>query len=169
MDSRFADFDADDAGSIYEYAARSVLALYKDFVKGTPSATLGIVSEHPLPAEATEAVRASAERLGYGRDGCIWVTMRGNAPHTSGNAKPLKIGEQDLRTIVESVDPLSLITTDAFSAHALARAYGEACNINSANRINGRPTVSLGDFPLMLKDDAEKQKAWHLMKTLRLD
>ena len=169
MDRRFADFDDDESGSIYEYAARSALALYKDFVKGTPSATLAVISEHSLPPQAVSAIKASAERLGYGRDSCFWVAMRGDSREGSGDVASVKLGDQDLRTLLESVDPLSLIATDAFCAHALENAYGEPCQVNSVASVNGRPAVFLGDFPLMLQDEEGKQRAWHLMKALRLD
>lgn len=154
----------DEAGSVYEYAALSALALYGDFVIGSPSATLAIISEHPLPPEAKEALAASADRLGYGHDGCAWIVMR--AMPSGGDASVL--GDNDLKTIVESLDPVAVIATDSFSARSLCRSCGQKPMINDFGIIGGRRCVLLGDFPLMLKEDGEKQRAWRLMKRLMI-
>ena len=79
-----------------------------------------------------------------------------------------KLGDQDLRILIESIDPISVICTDAFSTQTISRAYDESCKVNTASLLNGRRFVSLGDFTRMLEDDDLKQKAWHLLKTLRV-
>lgn len=156
---------ADENASIYEYAARSVLMLYGDFVEGTPRSSLAIVSEHPLNTEAKKALRASADKLGYGREGCVWIVLRSDAKKGQGSEK---LGETDLRTLLEGIDPVSVITTDASSLYTIGRAYDVQGKINDINRMNGRNVVALGDFTLMLQEDDSKQLAWRLMKSLQV-
>lgn len=153
-------------GSMFEHAARSVMALYGGFVKGRPDSSLLIVSEHRLPSDASEALKASADRLGYGRNGCAWVVLREPG---ADDASAARLGESDLRTIVEGVDPIAVIATDGTSARALCDAYGARASVDSMTRMNGRRVVLLGDFPSMLADDDAKQRAWRLLKRLSLE
>ena len=158
-------FDGQADGNIYEYAARSVLALYADFVNGSPSSVLAVVAEHRLPPDAVSALKASAERLGYGRDGIAWISLR---PSVAQDAESMKLGEKDLYTIIEGIDPIGIIATDDSAARMIGLAYGVECRPNSVQDVNARCTVALGDFALMLKDPDSKQKAWRLMKHLQL-
>ena len=182
FEAGFQDSDA----SIYELAASSVMSFYGDFVDGSPSDSLAIVSERTLPTDAVKAIRASADRLGYGSDGCAWITIRAksrpsadsgklaSAGDAAGSAsvpapdRAAKLGDQDLKTLVEALDPIAVISTDAASAMALSRAYGQTVTLGTLATLNGRDVAPLPDFPLMLADDAGKQSAWRLMKRLRL-
>lgn len=53
--------------------AEAVLAQFPLQVRGCANASLACVSSGPLPAEARDAVAASAERLGYGRENVAWI------------------------------------------------------------------------------------------------
>lgn len=156
--------DGTDEGSIYEYEARMTLMLYGDFVEGDAGSVLAIVSEHKLPLDAVNALRASADRLGYGREGCAWVVMR---TESEGGGQE-RLGDQDLRTIIEGIDPISVIATDSSSTRSISRAYGVEVPTNSVGRMNGRRFVGLGDFPLMLQEDGSKRRAWRLLRSLML-
>lgn len=56
-------------------AAEMVLEQFPLQVQGGPNASLMCVSSVPLPAQARDAVAASAERLGYGRENVAWVEV----------------------------------------------------------------------------------------------
>lgn len=157
---------ADEDGSVYEYAARSVLSLYSDFVVGNPLCTLAILSAHPLDPSAREALRASADRLGYGRDACAWMIVRSEPA----KGRPSeKIGSADLKTLIEGLDPIALVATDVPALSALCHAYDTIVEINNTGRINGRTVVGLGDFSIMLESDESKQLAWRLLKRIQLN
>ncbi|MBB3171677.1 hypothetical protein FHR31_001497, partial [Parvibacter caecicola] len=116
--------------------AEAVLAQFPLQVQGCPNASLMCVSSGPLPAQARDAVTASAERLGYGRENVAWVevapataeeepaTAPPSAASGEGAAAPKKepaaalpsaadaadaapLTELQLRTIVEGLDPVA--------------------------------------------------------------
>lgn len=153
-----ADGTASDDGGIYGYAARSVLTKYAPFVEGNALDSLLVLSASPLEAAARSAICASAERLGYGRDGCSWAWI---------SPEPGLAGES-LKELVEGLDPIAIIATDPSALSALAQAYGAAAEPNSISRMNGRAVVGLNEFETMLENDDAKQLAWRLMKQLKL-
>ena len=53
--------------------AEAVLARFPLQVQACPNASLMCVSSGPLSPQARDAVAASAERLGFGRENVAWV------------------------------------------------------------------------------------------------
>lgn len=151
---------AADGCGVYGHAARSVLAKYAAFAEGSANCSLLVLSTGPLEADARTAICASAERLGYGKGGCAWAW--------TGDAATERLAGTDLVTLVEGLDPVGVIATDARALAALAEAYGEEATPNSIARMNGRWMVGLNGFEEMLRDSDAKQLAWRLMKRLQL-
>lgn len=153
---------SDDGGcGIYGYAARTALVKWHAFAKASPSDTLAALSAAPLNDNARNAIRASAEKLGYGRDGCSWLCLKAA---NDGSELPT----EGLKELVESLDPVSVIAADAHAASALSNAYGIALKANDVARMNGRTVVCLDGFEQMLGSEEGKQLAWRLMKHLHL-
>lgn len=144
-------------GGVYEFNALGVLQLYGQFVEGGPNCTLAVVSRSPLGQKARSALEASAERLEYGRDACVWVTL------SDGECE---LGAADLRTLLEGLDPSGIVAADADAAAMLAKAYSTSLKMDAANRAFCRTVVALHDFESMIEDDGDKRLAWAALKKL---
>lgn len=147
------------AGNIYEFNANSALLLYGTFVDGDPNCTLMVIGERTLDDTARNALIASSEKLGYGKSAIAWVSI--------GADEEQRIGAADLHTIVEALDPIGIVATDATAASMLSKAYSKQLKINVPNRVDCRTVVAFNEFSTMLASDEEKQKAWHALKSLK--
>lgn len=144
--------------NIYAFNAASALAACPQHAEGTPNATLAVISERTLPAEARSALESSAERLGFGRDNVLWVTCE------DGNGRSLDA--TDLQELLVGCDPLAFVAADAAAARQLGDAFSAACAVDAAGRLEGRNLVAFASFPAMLGSPEEKQRAWALLKKL---
>ena len=128
--------------NIFEVTGESVLMLYGSHLTGAPTSTLLVLSETPL-GDAAPLARVVVE------------TDEG------------KLGAEDVRTIVEGLDPVALVACDAFAAETLSAAYRTPVTLDADNRLMGRTAVIFQDFEGMMNTPADKQRAWALLKKLR--
>lgn len=144
--------------NMFEVTGDSVLILYSGHVAGAPTSTLMVISETPLSATAQEALEKSAASLEFG-----------NAPLAVVVAETPegKLGAEDVRTIVEGLDPVALVAADAFAAELLSAAYRTPVTLDAPNRLMGRTAVIFEDFEGMMSAPDDKQRAWALLKKLR--
>lgn len=145
--------------NIYEFNAARALETFAAYAEGTPNATLVVVSERALGTEARNALASSAERLGFGRAGILWVVCEpevANAP----------LSTAGLQELLVACDPLAFTATDARAATLLGDAFGVTCSLDSAGRLEGRNAVAFTDFEGMLSAPEDKQRAWALLKRL---
>lgn len=140
--------------NMFEVAAEGVLAVYGAMLEATGAETVLAVSSAPLADAARKALVASMEALGYGRDGLGLVTTEG------------ALGSADLLTIVEGLDPLCLVATDADAATLLAQAYRRDVAPDDACRLMGRTVVAFRDLASLMDSPDDKQRAWALLKKL---
>lgn len=143
---------------MFEVTGESVLVLYGSHVTGTPASTLLVLSETPLGDAARTALEKSAASLEFGVAPLAVVT----AETAEG-----KLGAEDVRTIVEGLDPVALVATDAFAAELLSAAYRAPVTLDAPNRLLGRTAVIFEDLEDLMKTPADKQRAWALLKKLR--
>ena len=134
--------------NIFEVTGESVLMLYGSHLTGAPTSTLLVLSETPLGDAALEALEKSAASLEFGAAPLARVVVETDEG---------KLGAEDVRTIVEGLDPVALVACDAFAAETLSAAY----------RLMGRTAVIFQDFEGMMNTPADKQRAWALLKKLR--
>ena len=146
------------SSNIFEVTANDTLELYGEFVEGDGHALVLVASSGPkgLGTKAKAAFASSMEKLGYGADACSFATL--SLP--SGGS----LGAQDLFTLVEGLDPLLVVATDAHTARVLSQAYRAPVATDDATRLLGRPCLTFNSFEDMLELPAEKQRAWALMK-----
>lgn len=130
---------------------------FAECVEGGPNASLLVLSTEALPEEAREAIAASAERLGYGRENVAWGVL-----------DTAKLSESQLRTLVEGLDPVALVTADSVAAAQLAEAYRQPVFCDAPSRVACRTVVALANFPALMETPETKQKAWALLKELAL-
>ena len=141
-------------GSMYEVTAEGVLAVYGSVLEATGAETMMAVSSAAPPEAARKALTASAEALGYGRDGVALVVTDG------------ALGSNDLLTIVEGLDPLCLIAADEGAAALLGQAYRRDVPLDDAYRLMGRSVVAFRDLASLMDAPDDKQRAWALLKKL---
>lgn len=143
---------------MFEVTGESVLTLYGANVTGTPLSALMVASETPLGEAALEALEKSAASLGFGSAPLALLV----AESPDG-----KLGAEDVRTIVEGLDPVALIATDAFAAELLSAAYRTPLTLDAPNRLLGRTALIFEDFEALMETPETKQKAWALLKQLQ--
>ncbi len=151
--------------NIYAFDAASVLVKYPHFVHGDANCTILVVSKQKLDEAARDAIYKSVDRLGFGADACAWVQLR----FEDASCEQMSLSVDELLDLIEGLDPVSIITTDAASASALAeayKAYGASIEMDATNRVNGRTVIVFSDFEGMLNDKDSKQRAWSLLKKL---
>ncbi len=145
--------------NIYEVNALSVLNAYEDLIEGDTNSSVLVISAKPLSSQARKALEKSAEYLGYLSDAIAWAL-------TALPDAALSLGTRDLHLLVEGLDPLFVIATDASSGELLGQAYGVKIAPDTLNRVLGRSVLCLKDFEGSLKNEDAKQRAWHLLKQL---
>lgn len=143
---------------MFEVTGESVLVLYGSHVEGSPDSALMVLSETPLGAASLGALQKSATSLEFGSAPLAVVVAE---------AGDGKLGAEDVRTIVEGLDPVALVATDAFAAELLSAAYRTPVTVDAANRLMGRTAVIFQDFEGLMGTPENKQKAWALLKKLR--
>lgn len=144
---------------MYEVNAESVLEAYASFVEGRPADTVLVASSEPLDETARTALARSTAQLGYGEGAIAWLRL---------TAEGMTLGPQELATIVEGVDPLALVLADKDSISLFSRAYRCDLKADAATRVLGRRVAAFDGFSSMLGDDEAKQRAWALLKRLRV-
>lgn len=164
--------------NMFEVTGESVLMLYGAHLTGTPASSLLVIAEKPLSNEALTALRKSARTLEFGDAPVAVATLTaGEGPSDDGSPggglpdtpspDESTLGPEDVRTIVEGLDPVALVATDAASAEALSAAYRTPVTLDAPNRLLGRTAVIFQDFESLMETPESKQKAWALLKQLR--
>ena len=139
--------------NIYEANGSLVWDLYADYVSGSHSTLACAIGSREASEAARHALESSMAALGYG-GALAFVTL---------DVDDIPLGDVDLFTLVEGIDPLAIVATDAAAAARLARAYRQ--NIEAC-RIFCRNGVAFRDLDGMLETPEGKQRAWALFKKL---
>ena len=136
--------------NIYEANGSLVWDLYADYVSGCA------IGSRKASEAARHALESSMAALGYG-GALAFVTL---------DVDDIPLGDVDLFTLVEGIDPLAVVATDATAAARLARAYRQNIPVDEACRIFCRNGVAFRDLEGMLETPEGKQRAWALFKKL---
>lgn len=108
-----------------------------------------------LSPAAKNALDRSFEALGYGASPCCYASLEG-------------LGSDEVFDIVEGIDPIALVATDAGAAALYARAVSEEFPLGAAARVFGHAACAFQNLNDMLSTPEDKQMAWHLLKSLSL-
>ena len=144
--------------NIYQSTTLSVRELYGQYLQASGNELLLAISQKPLSFEALHALRNTAQALGYGTDGIgfIWCGFDEGA----------ELGPEDLRPLIESLDPTCLILCDRVSCEAISSAYRSPLYMDRITRILGRAVASFESLEEMLGSPGAKQHAWRILKQL---
>ena len=136
--------------NIYEANGSLVWDLYADYVSESRSTLACAISSREASETARHALESSMAALGYG-GALAFVTL---------DVDDIPLGDVDLFTLVEGIDPLAIVATDATAAARQNVPVDEAC------RIFCRNGVAFRDLEGMLETPEGKQRAWALFKKL---
>lgn len=150
------------AKSAYETSVREIAQLFADYLDGDAARPGLAVSERPLPEPARSALERSFEAFGFEAPSCAFVTLTARNPEAEGG--DIALDPQALFLLVESLDPLFLVSADRASTDLLERAYRGHV---TQTRAFGRPAAIFADFPKLLETDSGKHEAWRTLKSLK--
>ena len=142
--------------NIYEANGSLVWDLYADYVSGSRTTLACAIGSRKASEAARRALESSMATLGYG-GALAFVTLA---------VDDIPLGDVDLFTLVEGIDPLAIVATDAAAAARLACAYRQNVPVDEACRIFCRNGVAFRDLESMLETPEGKQRAWALFKKL---
>ena len=145
-------------GNMYEVALNEAWDLFAAHLGGARAALVCVVSQEPLDERARAALNSSVDALGYGRDGCTFISLQAD----DGSL----LDDQALFLLVEGLDPSCLIACDQVTATALGKAFRCEVLPMKQSRVFGRTAVAFRNFTAMLDDGQDKQVAWALLKKL---
>lgn len=148
-------------GNMYEVALAETREMFASYVDGAPEGIVGIVSTRTLGCTARTALNSSFAARGYGREACTFATV-----HPDAAADDSALDPQALFLLVEGLDPLALVVTDAHAAALLGQAYRTTIPLAALSRLFGRDLVAFDAFEELLDSTQDKQAAWALLKKL---
>ena len=143
----------------FEQAAASAIDEHAAHIDGSAFGLLCVVSAAELEPLAQNALQITAVALGYGDRAVSFVTLGSEAELLEPAA---------LLSVVEALDPVALVVTDAVAAECMSRAYKCEVPTQASSRVLGRTCVAFRDFSEMLETPELKQQAWALLKRLPL-
>lgn len=151
--------------NIYEINAYQALVRFERFIEGSANDLLLVISSANLGEKSREAIQSTAEKLGYGKARISWASILGRVSEE----EPIPISPENLRLLIESIDPSGMIVTDIGAMSILSEAYGVGLEADSSNRVACRTCATFSNFETMLEDSDSKQKAWRVLKNLSLE
>lgn len=96
------------------------------------------------------------------------AAIDGMAVAADASACALPLSENDIRVIVEGIDPVAVVVTDSNAAAMMAEAYKQPLFCDHPCRVAGRSVAPFTNFETLLSTPDSKQKAWALLKELAL-
>lgn len=165
--------------NIYTYQADAARARHAGHLAGAPQGLVAVVGSR-MPSEAVKsALEASFQRLGYGVAPCTWVALEGVSGAAAGVHGGESAGETvttetpaaalstaELYGLLEALDPLVLVATDAAAGRALGAVYRAEFKAMAHCRALGRSVVVLPRPDELLASQEGKQRLWTLLKQL---
>lgn len=160
----------------FQKALYAQLASFTPYLAGNIMATVLVVKKTAGPFERAgglpfsgkdgEALEKAFLKLGYGKD--AWIGLLAS-PEGSPVLRP-----SQLRSIAETIDPLTIIAVDEGAAHLLMEAFASEISgllvdfqPEVALTVQGRLFVWVDAFESSLNDDARKRRAWAQLKHAR--
>lgn len=140
------------SGNKYEISINKTWDKFAEHLSGARDGLFCVLSEAELSEGVHNALLSTAKSLGY-EQSVTFLTLK--------NPDSNKAFE-----LVEGLDPLCIVASNAQSAKTLAAAYRTEANLNAVCRLFGRTCVLFENFESMLNTADSKQRAWALLKQL---
>ena len=141
-------------GNIYAYAREQVMAQHAKRIEGSSEGLALVVFSEPLSDAARNALDKSFAAIGYDSDACTFADIGG-------------LSADDVFDVVEGIDPLVLVATDAGAAKLYSQAVRQDFPPMRTVRVFGREARAFPKLNDMLETERDKQSVWHLLKSLK--
>lgn len=152
--------------SAYGATAVEICELFGDYLQGDATCYAFVMSSSTLSELARDAIEKSMQAFGYDEGGCAFTTLTPTGADAQADA--ITLDASAVFMLVEGLDPLFVIATDAQSCSALGAAYRSDVPLDSPTRLFGRPAAGFADLDQLLQTPQGKQRAWKVLKTLPL-
>ena len=140
-------------GDIYAFGREQAFARFAQRVTGPGDGLVVVVYTEPLDDAATNALQKSFSALGYGTRPCTFADVGGLDP-------------QEAFSLVEGIDPLCLVASDAAAARLCARAVRADFPLMQPVRLFGRDARGFPSLNGQLETERDRQLVWHVLKSL---
>lgn len=139
--------------NIYGQTRQSTWQRFEHALSGSSDAVILVASTRALSSQGAKALAKSFEARGYPEAAVAYARLEGLEP-------------EDVFALVEGLDPLCLVATDQDAARAYARACRHEFPLEQATRVFGREARAFESLDELLADEAGKQRAWRLLKSI---
>lgn len=140
--------------SFYETGVQEAFDLFRDYLEGESERPVLVVGSALAQGETRDAIEKSMAALGLGDEACTYAVLADC------------IDRDALFLLVEGIDPLYVVCTDAAAARRLGETYRTEYPLDAAARVFGRPAAVFGDLESLIATEPGKRRAWELFKTL---
>ncbi len=174
--------------NLFETSRERVWNAFHDYLEGSTIGAFVIVSSHALSTKAKAALLNSSKALGYDTLNTTLFTLHpepqaaihGTTPssikakddpeqttHINANSATSTLEPQEIFRIIESLDPLCIVVTDAAATKEITNAFHARLEPETSTTLLGHYCCCFSDFERMLSLETTKQQAWALLKTLK--
>lgn len=151
--------------SSYGAAAQEICDLFSDYLEGDGGRPALAVGSRLPSATARNAIAKSLEAFGYGAEACTFAALTPIDDQAEGG--DITLDPQALFLLVEGLDPLHVIATDAQAVAVLGHAYRTSFAVDAPIRVFGRQSAAFENLDTLLESQAGKQRAWRILKSLQ--
>ncbi|NHM13868.1 hypothetical protein GMI68_03615 [Eggerthellaceae bacterium zg-886] len=146
------------SGNMYSVPLDEAWETFAAHLDGARAGVFLVVSKAAVGDGTRAALTATARSLDYGDAGATFARIEAE--------DGAKLDAKALFSLVEGVDPLVVVAVDGTSAALLGETYRTDVVLERPGRLFGRPLAAFADFEACLADQAAKQRAWHVLKSL---
>lgn len=146
--------------SLYSAAAQEVFDLFDDYIEGVFDRPFLVVCSQTPGDAATTAIEKSLTVLGFTAPAYSLVQLNPTAATCA-------LDDQAALLLIEGIDPLHVICTDAGTTDVLSKAYRTKLELNAVVRLWGRTGVAFENLDTLINTETGKRTAWELFKALR--
>ena len=140
-------------GNIYARTREQAMKDHAERLSGNSAGIVLVLFTEPIAAVAESALEKGFAALGFGEDACTFAQVK-------------DLAETDLFNLVEGIDPLLLVVTDADAAKLYAGVVRQPLPLLGKARLFGRETRAFPHLNSMFETEADRQTVWRLLKSM---
>lgn len=138
--------------------------MFGEYLEGDTSRPAVVVSSRRLSDSGRKACELTFDSFGFEPSTCSFVAL---SPEGSSAGGPAELDSSALFLLIESLDPLFVVSTDSAATSTLAHGYRLDLPLDGPARVFGRQAVCFTDFASLLETQEGKRKAWGILKALK--
>ena len=127
-------------------------------LSGNANSLICVISSTPLAPLTQQALEKSFQALGHGPNPCTYLTLQDQSSDS--------LGEKELFSLVEALDPIILVIADAAAIEACQKAWRSQVPPHAQFKLFGRKARAFANLDAWVADEKGKQRVWSLLKSL---